>query len=117
MEMASKICGKKVFVPRNGLRMIDVPWGLYKSLIQIVLRKIMNHHKTDISGDYMRLVIYWVEYRAIDVLRLLAKKIYHALEESKKMKIKFSFLGTLYKIIDLYRHGDQTSCLKTYNRG
>jgi hypothetical protein len=82
--MASKICGKKVYVPRNGLRMLDVPQGLYKSLIQIVLRTIMNHHKTDISGDCMRLVIYWVEDRVIDVPHLLAKKLHHALEESKK---------------------------------
>jgi hypothetical protein len=77
----------------------------------------MNHHKTDISGDCMRLVIYWVEDRgSIDVPHLLAKKLHHALEESKKKKIKFSFPGTLQKIIDLYQPSDQTSPLKTYIR-
>jgi hypothetical protein len=38
------------------------------------------------------------------------------LKKVKKKKIKFSFLGTLQKIIDLYRPSDQTSPLKTYIR-
>ena len=73
-EMANKICGKMVSVARNGLKMQDVPPGLYKTLIQIVLRTIMNHHKQDISGDCMKLVIHWVEDLAIDVPHLLEKK-------------------------------------------
>ena len=71
--MENKICGKMVKVARNGLKMQDVPPGLYKTLIQIVLRTIMNHHKKDISGDCMKLVIHWVEYLAIDVPQLLEK--------------------------------------------
>jgi hypothetical protein len=84
MEMATKICGKKVFVPRNNLRLLDVPHSLYKYLIQIVIRTIMNHHKNGIFGDCMRLVFYWVEERVVYVSHLLAKKLHHALEESKK---------------------------------
>ena len=57
-EMANKICGKMVLVSRNGLKMQDIPLGLYKTLIQIVLRIIMNHHKKDISGDCMKSVIH-----------------------------------------------------------
>ena len=57
-EMASKICGKNVFVPRNGLRMQYVPPRLYKTLIQIFLMTIMNHHKQDNSIDCMKLVIH-----------------------------------------------------------
>jgi hypothetical protein len=95
MEMVNTICGKRVYIPRNVLRMLDVPRGLCMSLIQIFLRTIMNHHKTDIFGDYMRLFIYWVEDMVVDVHHLLAKKLHHALEESKKKKIKFSFSGTL----------------------
>ena len=72
-EMANKICGKTVSVTRNGLKMQDVPPGLYKTLIQIVLRTIMNHHKQDISGDCMKLVIHWFEDLAIDVPHLLEK--------------------------------------------
>ena len=72
-EMENKICGKTVKVSQNGLNMQDVPPGLYKTLIQIVLRKIMNHHKQDISGDCMKLVIHWVEDLAIDVPHLLVK--------------------------------------------
>ena len=65
---------KTVLVARNGLKMQNVPPGLYKTLIQIVLKTIMNHHKQDISGDFMNLVIHWVEYLAIDVPHLLEKK-------------------------------------------
>ena len=75
-EMENKICGKMIKVSQNGLNMQDVPPGLYKTLIQIVLRTIMNHHKQDISGDCMKLVIHWVEDPAIDVPHLLAKKSY-----------------------------------------
>jgi hypothetical protein len=80
MEMASKICGKKVFVLRNNVRILDVPQGLYESLIQIVLGTILNHHKTDIFSDRMRIVIYWVEDRVVYVPHLLAKKLHHPLE-------------------------------------
>jgi hypothetical protein len=55
----------------------------------------MNHHKSDISSDCMRLVIHWVEDRAIYVPNLLAKKSHYALEESKKNNIKFNFSDTL----------------------
>ena len=68
-----------VKVAQNGLKMQDVPPGLYKTLIQIVLRTIMNHHKQDISGDCMKLVIHWVEDLAIDVNHLLAKKLHFSL--------------------------------------
>ena len=102
-EMANKICGKTVSVARNGLRMQHVPPGLYKTLIQIVLRTIMNHHNQDITGDCMKLVIHWVEDLAIDVPHLLAKKMHFALQESKMKKVKFSYPGTLQKIVDLYR--------------
>jgi hypothetical protein len=64
----------------------------------------------------MRLVIHWVEDRAIDVPHLLAKKLHYALKESKKKNIKFSFPSTLQKIIDLYRPNVQTNPLKTYIR-
>ena len=66
-EMENKICGKTVKVARNGLDMQDVPPGLYKTLVQIVFRTVMNHYKKDISGDCMKLVIHWVEELAIDV--------------------------------------------------
>ena len=33
IQMASKICGKQVVVPRNGLKMEYVPQGIYKTLI------------------------------------------------------------------------------------
>ena len=56
--MASKICGREVNVPRNGLKMQDVPPGIYATLIEIVLRTILNHHMVDISGEYMRVVIH-----------------------------------------------------------
>ena len=102
-RMANKICGKTVLVPRNGLKMQDVPPGLYKNLIQIVLRTIMNHHKQDISGDCMKLVIHWVEDLAIYFPHLLQKKLHFALQESKMKRVKFSYPGTLQKIIDLYR--------------
>ena len=102
-EMENKICGKMVKVAWNGLKMQYVPLGLYKTLIKIVIRTIMNHHKQDISGDCMKLMIHWVEYRAIDVPHLLAKKMLFALQESKMKRVKFSYPGTLQNIIDLYR--------------
>ena len=57
-QIASKICGREV----NVLKMQDVPPGIYKTLIQIVLRTILNHHRDDILGEYMRVVIHWVCY-------------------------------------------------------
>ena len=33
IHMASKICGKRVVVPINGLKMEYVPQGIYKTLI------------------------------------------------------------------------------------
>ena len=45
IQMANKIGGKWVVVPKNGLKMEDVPQGIYKTLIQIILRTIMNHQK------------------------------------------------------------------------
>ena len=39
----------------------------------------MNHHKQDISGDCMKVVIHWVEDLAIDVPHLLAKKMHLSL--------------------------------------
>ena len=92
-----------VKVSRNGLKMQDVPPGLYKTLIQIVLWTIMNHHKQDISADCMKLAIHWVEDLAIYVPHLLAKKLHFALQERKMKRVKFSYAGTLQKIIDLYR--------------
>ena len=38
IEMASKICGKRVVVPRNGLKTEYVLEGIYKNLIHIILR-------------------------------------------------------------------------------
>ena len=99
--MASKICGREVNVLRNGLKMQDVPPGIYKTLIYIVLRTILNHHRDDISGECMRVVIHWVEDIPIDIPYLLAKEIHSALEVSQLRNVKFSFLGTLQKIIDL----------------
>ena len=108
--MANKICGKIVYVPRNGLRMQYVPHGIYKSLIQIVLRTILNHHRQEISGECMRVFINWVEDRPIDIPYLLGKKTHHSLQESQLKKVKFSFSGTLKKIIDLCRpHAIETN--------
>ena len=73
-HMANKICGKILSIPRNGLRMQAIPPGIYKSLIQIVLSTILNHHRKDISGECMRVVINWVEDRPIDIPQLLGKK-------------------------------------------
>ena len=70
---------KMVLVSRNGLKKQDDPPGLYKTLIQIVLRTIMNHHKQDISSDCMKLAIHWVEDLAIDAPHLLEKKLHFAL--------------------------------------
>ena len=94
IQMSSKICGNRVVVPRNGLKMEYVAQGIYKTLIQIILRTIMNHHKRhDISGDCMKL--------AIDVPHLLARKLHSTLQDSKMKRIKLSYLDTLQKIIDL----------------
>ena len=76
IPMASKICGKRFVVPGDGLKMEYVPQGIYKTLIHIILRTIMNHHKRhDILGDCMKLPIHWVEDMAIDVPHLLARKL------------------------------------------
>ena len=83
VEMANKICGKKTFVLKNGLRMKDVPIGLYKSGIHIVLRTIPNHRKWNISGECMKMVIHWVDDMSIDILHLLDKKFHFALQESQ----------------------------------
>ena len=45
IQMANKICGKWVVVPTNGIKIEYVPQGIYKSLIYIILRNIMNHQK------------------------------------------------------------------------
>ena len=104
IQIASKICGKRVVLPRIGLKMKYIPQGIYKTLIQIILSTIMNHHKrNDISGDCMKLDIHWVEDMAIDVPHLLARKLHSALQDSKMKKVKFSYSGTLQKIIDLCR--------------
>ena len=70
--------------------MQDVPPGIYKTLIQIVLRKILNHHKQGILGECMRVVIHWVEDRPIDIPYLLVDKIHFSLQESQLNKFKFS---------------------------
>ena len=102
-QMASKICGKRVVVPMNGLKMEDVPQGIYKTPIQIILKTIMNHHKRhDILGDCMKLDIHSVEDMAIDVPHLLARKLHYALQDSKMKRVKFNYPSTLQKIIDLF---------------
>ena len=59
IQMASKICGKQVVVPRNGIKMKYVPQGISKPLIQIILRTIVNHQKqNDITGDCTKLAIH-----------------------------------------------------------
>ena len=80
--MASKICGREVNVPRNGLKMQDVPPGIYKTLIQIVLKTILNHRRDDISGECMWVVIHWVEDIHVYIPYLLAKRLHSALQES-----------------------------------
>ena len=77
--MASKICGREVNVLRNGLKMQDVPPGIYKTLIQIVLMTILNHHRDDISGECMRVVIHWLEDIPVDIPYLLANKLHSSL--------------------------------------
>ena len=90
--------------------MQDVPPGIYKTLIQIVLRKIMNYHRDDILGECMRVVIHWVEDIPVDIPYLLVKKLHSALQESQLRKVKFSFLGTLQKIINLCQpHATKTN--------
>ena len=69
--------------------------------IYIVLRTILNHHRKDISGECMRVVINWVEDRPVDIPYLMGRKILCALQESQLKKVKFSFPGTLQKIIYL----------------
>ena len=78
-----------------------VPPRIYKTLIQIVLWTILNHHRVDISGECMRVVIHWVEDIPVDIPYLLDKKLHSALQESQLRKVKFSFPGILQKIIDL----------------
>jgi hypothetical protein len=56
--MNNKICREMGHVPRNGVKMQDVPSRLYKTLIYIILGMIMNSHGHNISGDYTRLVIH-----------------------------------------------------------
>ena len=57
----------------------------------------------------MRVVIHWVEDIPVDIPYLLAKKLHSALQESQLRKVKFSFPGTLQKIIDLCRpHATET---------
>ena len=57
----------------------------------------------------MRVVIHWVEDIPIDITYLLDKKLHSALQESQLKKVKFSFPGTLQKIIDLCRpHATET---------
>ena len=100
IQMASKNCGKRVVAPKNGLKMEYVPQGLYKTLIHIILRTIMNHHKRhDILGDCMKLAIQWVEDMAIHVHPLLARKLHYALQDIKMTRVKFSYLGTLQKLL------------------
>ena len=54
---------------------------------------------------------------AIDVPHLLARKLHSALQDSKIKKFKFSYLGTLQKIIDLCRPGVVGSnSIRTYIR-
>ena len=101
--MAIEIRGNTFYVPKNSLGMQYVPPQLYKTLIQIVLRTILNHHRDDISGEYMWVVIHWVEDILVDIPYLMAKKLHSALQESQLRKVKFSFPGTLQKIIDLCR--------------
>ena len=55
----------------------------------------MNHHKQDILGDCMKLVIHWVEDLTIDVPHLLEKKQNFALQERKMKRVKFSYPDTL----------------------
>ena len=61
----------------------------------------MNHHRDDLLGECIPVVIHWVEYMLIDIPYILAKKIHSALQESQLRKVKFSFSGTPQKIIDL----------------
>ena len=63
----------------------------------------MNHHEKDIWGECMRVVINWVEDIPIDIPYLLGNKICCTMQESQLKKVKFSFLDTLQKIIDLCR--------------
>jgi len=81
-QMANKICGGEDYVSSNGLILQDSPPRLYKRLIQIILRMITSHHRHDISGDCMRLVIHWVEYRPIDIPYQLVNKMHSSLQDS-----------------------------------
>jgi hypothetical protein len=47
----------------------------------------MNHHKSDISSDNMKLVIYWVEDRYVDVSHLLDKFYIFPLKKLKKRRL------------------------------
>jgi len=101
--MTNKIFGKKIGVPKNGLKMEDVPLGLYITLIHIFHRTILNHHKKYIFSECMKLLIQWVEDLAVDVPFLFAKKLHHILQESKVKRVKYNYLGTLQKNFDQYR--------------
>ena len=102
--MASKICGQEVNVPRNGLKMQDVPAEIYKNLTQIVLRTILNHHRDGISGECMWVVIHWVEDIPVYIPYLLAKILNSSLQESQLRKVKFSFLGTIQQNEELVQY-------------
>ena len=68
--------------------MQDVPPVIYKSLIHIFHRTILNHHRQDISGECMRVVINWVEDTHVDIPYLLGNKIHCALQEIQLEKVK-----------------------------
>ena len=51
----------------------------------------------------MKLVIHWADDMPIDVPHLLAKKLQFDLQERKYRRVKFSYLGTLQKMIDIYQ--------------
>ena len=99
--MGSKNFGREVNVLRNGLKMQYVPPGIYTTLINIVVRTILNHHRDGILVECIRVVINSVEDIPTNIPYLLAKKLHSALQESQLRKVKFSFSGTLQKIIDL----------------
>ena len=63
----------------------------------------MKHHKNGILGDYIRLVIHWVEDMVINVSYLLDTKLNITLQESKMKRVKFFYPDKLQKNIDLYQ--------------
>ena len=65
----------------------------------------------------MKLAIPWVEDMAIDVPHLLARKFHSALQDSKMKRVKFSYSGTLQKIIHLCRpYVVGSNSIRTYIR-